>query len=146
MAETEPVGDIEEIRKHNEQRFEMEQLSGVLLLDKDKELVVTYKDISEDEFWVRGHIPGRPLMPGVIMVESAAQTCSYYYGRSNPDPRFMGFLGIEQVRFRGTVVPGDRLIVAAHCLELKSRRMSFDCQGFVGPKMVFQCRILGTPV
>jgi 3-hydroxyacyl-[acyl-carrier-protein] dehydratase len=146
FAEIEPIGNVEEIRKYNEQRYEMEQLTGVLFLDYDNGLTVTYKDVTDDEFWVRGHIPGRPLMPGVIMLEAAAQTCSYYYGRSVEDPRFMGFMGLEQVRFRGIVSVGDRLIVAAKCLELKSRRMVFDCQGFVGPKMMFQCRVLGTPV
>jgi 3-hydroxyacyl-[acyl-carrier-protein] dehydratase len=134
VAGMKPVADVEDIRRYNRQRYEMEQLSGVIQLDLEKQLIVTYKDVTDREFWVRGHIPDRPLMPGVMMLEAAAQTCSYYYGRSTPDPRFLGFMGLEQVRFRGTVVPGDRLIIAAHCLELKSRRL------------VFQCRVLGTPV
>jgi len=146
FAEAEPIGDVEELRKYNQQRYEMEHLTGVLLRDYGNTLVVAFKDVTKDEFWVRGHIPGRPLMPGVIMLESAAQTCSYYYGRYVDDPRFMGFMGLEQVRFRGIVSIGDRLVVAAKCLELKPRRMVFDCQGFIGPKMVFQCRVLGTPV
>ena len=41
-------------------------------------MVLGYKDVTESEFWVRGHIPGRPLMPGVIMVESAAQLLSFF--------------------------------------------------------------------
>ncbi|MGB2937767.1 MAG: beta-hydroxyacyl-ACP dehydratase, partial [Phycisphaerae bacterium] len=69
----------EEIRKYNPHRYEMEQLSGVLHLDRDAGRIVAFKEVRDDEFWVRGHIPGRPLLPGVLMVEAAAQMCSLYY-------------------------------------------------------------------
>ena len=68
----------EEIRKANPQRFEMEHLDGILLIDPEKQIVIGYKDVRNDEFWVRGHMPGYPILPGVIMCESAAQLCSYY--------------------------------------------------------------------
>lgn len=135
--------DIEGVRKYNRQRFEMELLSGVIAYDDVDKWVVAYKDASPDDFWVRGHIPGRPLMPGVLICECAAQTCSYYYGRSTGADRFLGFAGLEGVKFRGQVVPGDRLIMVAKLREMASRISTFDCQGFVNGRMVFEGVING---
>ena len=44
----------------------------------EKSQILGYKDVTDNEFWIRGHIPGRPLMPGVIMIEAAAQLCSFF--------------------------------------------------------------------
>jgi len=138
--------DIEGIRKFNQQRFEMEMLSGIIKYDLAGGYVVAFRDTSPQDFWVRGHIPGRPLMPGVLICECAAQACSYFYGRSaNPaaQGRFMGFAGLDAVRFRGQVLPGDRLVMVAKIREFKSRMSVFDCQGFVQGHMVFDGAITG---
>ena len=73
-----PIATIEEIRRYNPQRFEMEQLTAIVFEDREENVCVAYKDLSENEFWVRGHMPGMPLMPGVIMLEAVAQMCSYF--------------------------------------------------------------------
>ena len=72
-----PTADIHQIRKHNPQRFEMEQLTAIVYEDPVNVACVGYKDVSNDEFWVRGHMPGMPLMPGVVMLEAVAQVCCY---------------------------------------------------------------------
>ena len=135
--------DIEGIRKYNRQRHEMELLSAVVSFSAEDRFVVAYKDTSEEAFWVRGHIPGRPLMPGVLICECAAQTCSYYYGRSVGKDQFLGFAGMDGIKFRGQIVPGDRLVMIAKVREMKSRISAFDCQGFVNGKMVFEGTIHG---
>ena len=139
---------IDDIRKYNQQRYEMEHLSGIVKFDLDEGVAVGYKDINDDEFWIRGHVPGRPIMPGVIMCESAAQLCSFYYMKSLPEAedRFLGFGGMQDVKFRGVVVPGDKLVLIARSIEMKERRAIFDTQGLVNGKMVFQARIIGMPV
>jgi 3-hydroxyacyl-[acyl-carrier-protein] dehydratase len=140
------VMPIDEIRKYNAQRYEMEQLSGVLRFDPEAGEIVCFKDLTQDEFWVRGHIPGRPLMPGVIMIEAAAQMCSLYFGLVSPSDKFIGFGGVDDVKFRGQVVPGDKLILLGKVIELRPRRAVFDTQGVVEGRMVFQARITGMPI
>ena len=142
------IVDQETIRRSNPQRFEMEHLDGILYHDVDAQLMVGYKDVRADEFWVRGHIPGMPLMPGVIMLEAAAQLCAYFaatLGVIGPES-MLGFGGLEEVRFRGAVRPGDRLILVAKGERLKPRHSVFNCQGFVNGAMVFHGKIIGVPL
>src|SRR5216110_356522 len=93
------VATLEEIRRANPQRFEMEQLSRIVYVDDHAGEIAGVVDVPEEPFWARGHVPGRPLMPGVIMLEAAAQLCSYFVRRVY-DPveygaRFFGFGGID---------------------------------------------------
>lgn len=139
--------DIDAIRAVNRQRFEMEHLSAIVHLDARERTIVAYKDITDDEFWVRGHIPGRPLMPGIVMCEAAAQAASFLLQKCMDDPPdFMGFGGLDQVRFRGTVVPGDRFVIVGRIESLKRRIAIFDTQAFVDGKMVFEGKIMGVPM
>ncbi|NLW50045.1 MAG: beta-hydroxyacyl-ACP dehydratase [Candidatus Brocadiaceae bacterium] len=140
------VAGPEEIRRRNAQRYEMEHLDAICHIDLEEGVIVGYKDVREDEFWVRGHIPGRPLLPGVIMCEAAAQLCSYYYKEAVPADSFLGFGGLEGVKFRAEVVPGQRLILAARSRDLRPRRAVFDCQGFVDGRMVYEGTIIGMPM
>jgi 3-hydroxyacyl-[acyl-carrier-protein] dehydratase len=141
------VADQEAIRKYNPQRFEMEQLTAVVYVDTSQHLLVGYKDVRADEFWVRGHMPDYPLMPGVIMCEAAAQLCSYYIGsQALMSGDFVGFGGLENVRFRGTVKPGDRLVMIAKAIRMHRRQVTCHVQGFVGTTMVFHADVIGMPL
>jgi len=142
------VADREAIRAVNPQRFEMEQLTAIVHVDTERELLVGYKDVRPDEFWVRGHMPGAPLMPGVLMCEAAAQLASFYIVKYSGLLRdgFIGFGGIENVRFRAPVRPGDRLVLVAKALKLHRRQCVFDVQGFVGSTMAFHAQIIGVPM
>ncbi len=139
--------DLEAIRRVNPQRFEMEQLTAIVYCDPQQQVVAGYKDVGKDEFWVRGHMPDYPLLPGVLMCEAAAQLCSYYivtHGLLQGD--FVGFGGMENVRFRGTVHPGDRLVLVAKIMRQHRRQTVFNVQGFVGTTMVFHADIIGVPL
>jgi 3-hydroxyacyl-[acyl-carrier-protein] dehydratase len=141
------VADREKIRQVNPQRFEMEQLTAIVYVDREKHLLAGYKDVASDEFWVRGHMPGFPLMPGVLMCEAAAQLCSFYtatQGLLQGD--FIGFGGLENVRFRSPVRPGDRLVLIGKGVRLHRRQTIFNVQGFVGPTMAFHADVLGVPL
>ena len=140
--------DLAAIRSANTQRFEMEQLSAIVRLDRDAHLIIGYKDLTDGEFWVRGHMPGYPLMPGVLICEAAAQLCSYYcHALDLIGPGgFIGFGGMEEVRFRGQVKPGDRLVIIAKATRVNRRQTIFETQGFVDTLMVYNGRIIGVPI
>jgi len=145
-----PVFDREAIGEVNPQRFEMQQLDGILWYDKDKRLVLGYKDVKEDEFWARGHIPGRPLMPGVIMVEAAAQLSSFFVKRTYELEGFIGFAGINSAKFRSVVEPGQRLYLLGRITKFKSRRdtthVTTSVQGIVDGTIVFEAVVSGMQV
>lgn len=142
-----PLFTLDQIREINPQRFEMEQLTAVLYVDRERNGVVGYKDITENEFWVRGHMPGFALMPGVVMCECAAQLAGFYARKYDLlDGDFLGFGGMEEVRFRGPIYPGDRLLILCLCTRLRPRRSEFDFQGYVNGKLVFNGHLIGVPI
>ena len=103
--------------------------------------------VEKAERLLKLHVPGRPLLPGVLAVEALAQTCTFYYALVTPeDGRFMGFGAVDGVKFRGTIVPGDRLVLATRALEIRSRRCVFDAQAMVGDRLVVEAKITGMPV
>ncbi len=141
------IADREKIRQVNLQRFEMEQLDAVVLLDPERQLIAGYKDVRPDEFWVKGHFPEYALMPGVLMCEAAAQLTSYYTVTQKVLPdSWVAFGGMDEVRFRGQVRPGDRLVLVAQGKRLRRIQTLFSAQGFVGSTMVFQGEIIGVPL
>ena len=142
----EPVFDREAICRVNPQRFEMQQLDGVLWYEKGKFLILGYKDVTEDEFWIRGHIPQRPIMPGVIMVEAAAQLSSFFVRHIYQVNAFIGFAGIESTKFRSVVKPGQRLYLLCHLTKFKGRRYTANVQGVVDGTLVFETIVSGMKV
>ena len=143
-----PIAGTEEIRRLNPQRFEMEQLTAIVYCDKATGTCVGYKDITDQEFWVRGHMPGLPLMPGVVMLEAAAQVCSYITQKFDiMGADMVGFGGLEEVRFRDPVVPGDRLVVLCRLDKVRRGRLIVSkFQGVVGENVVVEGIIKGVPI
>ena len=145
----EPLYDIEEIRKVNPQRHEMEHLTAVVHVDQEKQGLVGYKDISDDEFWIRGHMPDFPLMPGVILCESAAQLAGFFARKYDilGAGDFLGFGGMSDVRFRAPVFPNCRLLLMCVVTKIRPRRRAeFDFQGYVDNRMVFNGSMIGVPI
>jgi len=141
------IAGIDEIRRYNRQRFEMEQLTAIVFEDRDRCTCVGYKDLRPDEFWVRGHMPGTPIMPGVIMCEAAAQLASYFVQKYKLlDAEVVGFGGLKDVRFRGLVLPGERFVVAARLLKTRSTMMTCEFQCLVRQNLVCEGVLMGIPL
>lgn len=143
-----PLYDIHEIRRVNPQRHEMEQLTGVVHVDRENHGIVGYKDVTDQEFWATGHMPSFPLMPGVIQCECAAQLASFYARKFKlMGGDYLGFGGMDNVRFRAPVFPGCRLVLLARLTNVRvGRRSEFEFQGFVGEQMVFSGNMIGVPI
>ena len=143
-----PIADIETIRELNPQRFEMEHLTGILFEDTENKLCAGYKDITDNEFWIRGHMPDMPLMPGVIQLEAVAQLASFFTQRHDLlGAPMVGFGGVDEVRFRGVVVPGDRLVLLIQLEKARRGRMIVArFQGIVDGNLVLDGILRGIPI
>lgn len=133
----------EEIMQVNPHRFEMALLDGILQLSE--ETAVGFRNITDDEFWVRGHFPNRPLMPGVLICECAAQLSSYFAITTKMvDNGYVGLGGLENIRFRAPVVPGNKLIVMLKRGKVRKNVIfTAEFQGFVDQTLVVDGAIKG---
>ncbi len=139
------VADLAEIRRYNPQRFEMEQITAIVFHDPQRGICVGYKDCQATEFWVRGHMPGRPILPGVVMCEAAAQCSTYFAGRHDlAGTKMIGFAGMDEIRFREPVFVGDRLTIVVELLRVRrGAMMVFRFQEFVDQRLVCEGTIKG---
>jgi len=140
------VFDVAKIESINPQRGHMRHLDGIVYVNDGASMAVGYKDVRDDEFWVEGHIPGRPLLPGVLMIEAAAQLCAIIMKHRMPELNFVGFVGCEACKFRMQVPPGKRLVLIGREVQLKPRRFICDVQGVVDGELAFEARITGMPI
>lgn len=88
------------------------------------QLAVGIKNVSFNEPQFQGHFPGRPIMPGVLIVEAMAQVGGVVLTQMPefPENGLFMFAGIDKVRFRRPVVPGDQLVMTVELLSIKRRR------------------------
>lgn len=121
-------------------------------VDEDAGIVVGVKEIRADDWWAADHIPGRPMFPGALMLETAAQIASFDYSRFRrepDDPRFVGFGGVDDCRFRGIVEPHCHMYFVVKLERAGSRMFKYAAEGFVErdgvlqPKRVFEAKVLG---
>lgn len=87
------------------------------------EKIVGIKNVTFNEPQFQGHFPGRPIMPGVLIIEAMAQVGGVLIAKMPDMPEgILLFAGIDKVRFRRPVVPGDQLVMTIELLRLKQRR------------------------
>jgi 3-hydroxyacyl-[acyl-carrier-protein] dehydratase len=135
--------DKEAIRKVIPHRGVIEQLDAIVYSEESLGRIIGYKDVRKDEFWVDGHIPGRPLYPGVLMIEASAQLASFYVKHEMKWPGFIGFGGVDKVRFRQSVEPGCRLHLILQKNWVRHGRFGSSVQGVVDGTLVYEGEIIG---
>jgi 3-hydroxyacyl-[acyl-carrier-protein] dehydratase len=142
------IASRDDILEKIKQRGRLALLDGILHFDLEGGLIVGFKEIRADDWWASDHIPGRPIFPGALMCEAAAQLCSYDYMKrgSLPDGGFLGFGGMDGTRFRGVVQPPCRMIFVARPERIRSRMFTYAAQGFIERELVFETEILGVLV
>jgi 3-hydroxyacyl-[acyl-carrier-protein] dehydratase len=134
----------EEVGRINPQSGDMRQLGHVIWHKPDCTEILGVKEVRRDEFWVPGHIPGRPLLPGVLQIEAAAQLASVSFRIRTSESRFLAFTRLTDVAFRTQVVPGDLLYLLAQEVDFRPRRFVCRAQGIVNMTAVaFEATITG---
>jgi 3-hydroxyacyl-[acyl-carrier-protein] dehydratase len=108
------------------------------------EKAVGIKNVTYNEPYFPGHIPGRPLMPGVLQIESMAQVGGTILMQiPELKGKFFAFAGIDKARFRRPVVPGDQLIMTVELLNLKGKRIAkMHGKGEVDGELAVQAEML----
>ena len=108
-----------------------------------------YKNVAYNEPWFPGHFPQRPIMPGVMILESLAQISGILAHASDPfDPtqNLMFFIGIDKMKFRHTVIPGDRLDLQAEVLHHRSNMWKMRAEATVNGTVCAEGELLASVV
>ena len=124
--------------------------SPFLLVDRILEVepgkrIVGIKNVTYNEPFFPGHFPGRPIMPGVLIVEAMAQAAGVLAFKSMPEEdqgRPVYFLGIDNVRFRKLVVPGDQLRLELEITKHRQAIWRFKGKALVDGKLVAEAELL----
>jgi 3-hydroxyacyl-[acyl-carrier-protein] dehydratase len=137
------IADRDRIAHFNPHRGPMALLDAVIWQNEGPTQAVAIKRIGAHEFWVDGHFPGKPMFPGVLMVEAGAQLACYMHMQRMEPPKIAAFLRIENASFRSMVQPGDDLLLLGHAVKFGRRQFSADIQGVVADRVAFDARISG---
>jgi 3-hydroxyacyl-[acyl-carrier-protein] dehydratase len=119
-----------------------------LLVDKITEMepakrIVGIKNVTYNEPFFTGHFPGRPIMPGVLILEAMAQTGGVLAFKSFPDLKgSVLFIGIDNARFRKPVIPGDQLKLVVEVVKHKRDIWVFDGKAYVDEALVAEAKIM----
>lgn len=136
----------EELREVIPHRAEFALIDGICHLDLERGVVVGYKDWGERPWWAAGHIPGRHIMPGVLLIEGAAQVSTFLIKKNRhwPEDRFVGLGGLNRVRFRGQVVPPSRVYFASAMGSVSGLRLArYPAEAWCEGKRVMDMELLG---
>lgn len=119
-----------------------------LLLDRIldftlNEKVIGLKNVTVNEPFFQGHFPGKPIMPGVLIIEAMAQAGGILAYKSTPHlmGKLIYFLAMDKVKFRKPVVPGDQLILELTALRRGQRVWRMQGKAFVRENLVAEAEL-----
>lgn len=136
--------DIHKILKQLPHRYPFLLVDRVLAIDKGKS-IKALKNVTINEPFFTGHFPHRPVMPGVLMLEALAQAAALLsfdaLDASPNDQMIYYFAGIDGVRFKRPVEPGDQLILEAELLRMKAGIFKFKARALVGDELAVEAEL-----
>jgi 3-hydroxyacyl-[acyl-carrier-protein] dehydratase len=138
--------DIVEIMKLLPHRYPFIMVDRILEVEEGHR-IVGLKNVTINENFFQGHFPSQPVMPGVLIMEGMAQVAAILAYLSEPESvgsKLVYFAGMDGVRFRQKVVPGDQLIFEVIFNKKKSRIWKLDGKAFVNQKLVAEAELMAT--
>lgn len=138
--------NIQDILKFLPHRYPFLLVDRILDYIPDKS-ITGLKNVTMNEPFFQGHFPGAPIMPGVLIVEAMAQVGGVFAMLSNPDRKegtLMYFMGLDQVKFRKPVVPGDQLIIEVEVIKKRGKILKFSGTAKVDGQVATEAQLLAT--
>ena len=111
------------------------------------EKVTALKNVTINEPFFQGHFPSYPIMPGVLIVEAMAQAAGVLALESMPAEKRGGpvfFMGLDKVKFRKPVVPGDQLVFEVQIIKFRSKIVKASGKAFVNENVVAEAELMAT--
>jgi 3-hydroxyacyl-[acyl-carrier-protein] dehydratase len=137
--------DIQKIKEYLPHRYPFLLVDRVLEIEPGKRLLA-YKNVTYNEPFFTGHFPELPIMPGVLIIEALAQATGLLASETAPEVLGKGMtyylVGLDKVRFKRPVVPGDRLMLEATYLRHKRNIWAFSCRAEVEGEFVASAEIM----
>ena len=139
--------DVNEIQRIIPHRYPFLLVDAITELEPGKR-IVGIKNVTINEPFFQGHFPGAPVMPGVLIIEAMAQVGAVLVLKDIPDreKKLLYFAGIDQVRFRQPVIPGNQLRLVVEILKLRPRYGKLKGEAFVGDTLVAEAEVLSSIV
>jgi 3-hydroxyacyl-[acyl-carrier-protein] dehydratase len=135
--------DVVEIQKILPHRYPFLMVDGILEMERLKR-IVGVKNVTINESHFQGHFPGAPVMPGVLIIESMAQTGGLLLLTEVPDreKKLLYFVAVDGARFRRPVVPGDQLKVEMNVLSWRGDFCKLEGKATVDGKLAAEATLM----